>query len=197
MKRIDIIFAIICGLAVAWIVEDFLKGYNIANHYKWSVFIILPIISLAGLWIVDLIGRKLLFISQAGKYCLVGAFSAVVDIKVFQFSAWLFAFFIILSPLIFKIISFLADTVARYFGNKYWTFEKKGKDGIKKEAVGFLAVTLVGLLLNVAIFYYFIKIMQPQFYLSVKIWTELSIILAAIGAAAWNFLSCKFLVFKK
>lgn len=191
MRKNDIIFAIICGLAVAWIASDFFQKYALIFLF------VLPVLSIIGLRIVDLVGEKILFVHQAGKYFLVGSFSAVVDIRVFQFSTWIAAFFIILSPAIFKTISFSVATVLRYLGNKYWTFEKKGKDGIKKEAIQFFAVTLAGLVLNVGIFLYFTKIMGTQFHMQEKVWTESSIIFAAIGAAVWNFLACKFLVFKK
>jgi hypothetical protein len=39
--------------------------------------------------------------------------------------------------------------------------------------------------------------MGPQFSIQTKIWEELSIILAALVAAIWNFLGYKFIVFKK
>ena len=78
MKKIDIIFAVICGLAVAWIAGDFLPKYGIV------FYAILPVLSILGLWIVEIVGRKLLFLHQSGKFALVGAFADVVDIKVFQ-----------------------------------------------------------------------------------------------------------------
>lgn len=185
MNKRDVIFAVICGLAVAWVVLDF------ALPFARAFFVILPVLSVAGLLLCDILGKKLLFVRQAGRFVLVGVFADVVDIKVFQLLFWLVPF-----SLFFKIVSFLIAVVIKYAINKYWTFEKTG-EGASREAVQFFAVTIVGLLLNVASFYCATKIIGPQFALSTTLWTELSIIFAALVAAIWNFLGYKFLVFKK
>ena len=155
-------------------------------------FIILPILSVIGLYLTYLIGKKYIFIRQAGKFVLTGAFADVIDIKVFQLLFLLAPF-----SLLFKAASFIFATFIKYGISKQWTFEKPEKDGMKKEAVQFFTVTMGGLLLNVCSFYYFTKVMGTQFSLPIKTWTELSIILAALVSAVWNFLGYKFIVFKK
>lgn len=186
MKINDIIFAIICGLAVAWIGMDFLPKYG------WIFFIILPILSVAGLLLCDIIGKKYLFVHQAGKFILVGSFADVIDIKVYQL-------LIIFAPfsLIIKAISFFAATLIKYWTNKHWAFEKPEKDGIKKEIIQFFAVAVIGLFINLSSFYCATEIIGAQFGISIGIWTELSIIFAALAAAVWNFCGYKFIVFKK
>lgn len=198
MKIIDIIFALVCGRVVAWIAADFLKGYGIEiiGPYRLLLYYALPVFSLFCLWIAFLIGKKLLFVYQAAKFLLIGAFAAVVDIKIFQLSTWLFSLSIIVSPLISKGISFLIATLTKYWGNKHWVFQKHEKEGIK-EMAQFFIVTLIGLGLDLLAFYYFTKTLGPQFQMPIKVWTELSIILAALSAALWNFLGYKFIVFKK
>ena len=186
MKKQDINFAIICGLSVAWIALDFLGTYG------WSFFIILPILSVVGLWIAELLGKKFVFIHQAGKFALAGVFADVVDIKVFQF-------LILYAPfsLFFKGVSFLIAIAVKYWANKHWAFEKPGNDGIHKEIAKFLMVAVIGLLINVAAFYCATKIIHPQFGISASLWTEIGIIFAALVVAIWNFLGYKFIVFKK
>ncbi|MFH1762263.1 MAG: GtrA family protein [bacterium] len=198
MKIIDVVFALICGRVVAWIAADFLKGYGIeiAGLYSLLLYYVLPLFSLFCLWLAFLIGKKFLFVYQAAKHLLIGALAAVVDIKIFQLSAWLFSMVIIINPLVSKGISFLVATLVKYWGNKHWAFEKHEKEGIK-EMTQFFIVTFVGLGLDLAAFYYFIKIMGPQFQMPADVWTELSIILAAAVAFLWNFLGYKFIVFKK
>ncbi len=198
MKIIDVIFALICGRVVAWIAADFLKGYGIeiTGFYSFLLYYIFPLFSLLCLWLAFLIGKKFLFVYQAAKHLLIGALAAVVDIKIFQLSAWLFSLVIIISPLVSKTISFLIATLVKFWGNKHWAFEKHEKEGIK-EMAQFFIVTLVGLGLDLIAFYYFVKIMGPQFQMPVDVWTELSIIMAAAAAFLWNFLGYKFIVFKK
>ena len=199
MKVIDIIFALICGGVVAQIAHDFLKGYGIEiGYYKWLLYFALPIISLTCLWLAYLIGKKLLFVFQVAKYFLVGVFTTVIDLKLFELLIWIFSFsFGVISPIISKGISFLISTFVKYWGNKHWTFEKPEKDGISQEIFQFIIVTIVGLGIDVSSFFYFTKIMGPQLGASENVWIKLSIIFAALVAAIWNFIGYKFLVFKK
>ncbi len=93
MKVIDIIFALICGRIVAQIAQDFLKGYGIEiGYYKWLLYFALPIIALICLWLAHLIGKKLLFVFQAAKYFLVGVFSTIIDLKLFELLVWFSSF---------------------------------------------------------------------------------------------------------
>ncbi|MEK7658582.1 MAG: GtrA family protein [Patescibacteria group bacterium] len=198
MKITDTIFAFICGLAVAWIASDFLKGYGAYFRvYALGLYFLLPIISLICLQLANLIGKKILFIFQAAKFFLVGVFATIVDLKIFQVLIWFFSFFLFKDQLIAKGISFLIATYAKYWGNKHWVFEKPEKENQRKEIIKFFVITLVGLAIDVGSFYYFTKIMGPQFATPVNIWTELSVIFAALTSSLWNFLGYKFIVFKK
>lgn len=183
MNRRDIIFAIICGLSVAWVAVDFLGSKG------WIFFMILPILSVIGLHITELVGRKYLFIYQAGKFALGGAFVSVVDIKVFQLIFWLMPF-----SLTVKAISFIIATLVKYWSDKHWTFEKHEKDGTSKELAKFFMVATTGLLINVVSFYFFGRIKTG---LSNALWMEVSIIFASLVVATWNFIGYKFIVFKR
>lgn len=192
MKVIDIIFALICGRIVAWLTYDFLKGYGIEiSSYKWLLYYALPIISLACLWLAYLIGKKLLFVFQAAKYFLVGIFVTIIDLKLFEFLVWIFP------TITSKAISFLISTYIKYWGNKHWVFEKSKKEGIGQEFFQFVIVTVIGLGIDVGSFFYFTKIMGPQFGTPADVWIKLSVIFAALVAVIWNFLGYKFFVFKK
>lgn len=187
MKKTDIVIAAICGASVAWIMLDLLGIYGLA------FFIIFPALSILGLWVCEILGRKYPFFHQGGKFGLIGAFADVADIKAYQ----LIFFLLPANSMAIKTVSFLIATAIKYWFNKTWAFEKTEKNGIKKEALQFFAITLVGLAINVASFYYFTKVMGPQFQMPAEIWTELSIIFSALTAAIWNFLGYKFIVFKK
>ncbi|MCX6722046.1 MAG: GtrA family protein [Candidatus Staskawiczbacteria bacterium] len=191
MKKNDIIFAIISGLSVAWVCDDFLAKYNL-RRYSLVLLFALPVLAVLGLWLADIIGRKQLFVRQVGKFALAGAAADVVDIKVFQLLFQLTNF-----SLISKSISFLAATFLKFWWNKYWGFEKPQKDGIKKEITQFFLITVVGLAINLISFNYFTAITGPQFSMTPDIWRESSTIFAALIASVWNFLGYKFIVFKK
>ena len=191
MKRNDIIFSLICGLAVAWVATDFAPTIRGAPGWITGliIFVLLPVLSVSGFLLCDILGRKFLFIRQAGKFVLAGAFADVIDIKVFQI-----VFLFLPVSLLVKAVSFIIATAIKYWANKHWTFEQHSKDEVGREAVGFFVVTLIGLAIDIVSFYYFKKI---QVGISAKLWVELSIIFAALVASIWNFLGYKFLVFKK
>lgn len=199
MKVIDVIFALIFGRILGFLVGDFLREWGIGIGFYWGLFIwlFLPVISLFFLWLAYLIGRKMLFVFQGAKHILVGAVATVFDLKIFEFLVWIFAFFIPLTSLVPKGISFILSILLKYWGNKYWAFQKHERENLLSEIIQFFVITFIGLIIDVVSFYYFTKIMGQQFGLPGAIWLKLSVIFAAVIAAVWNFSGYKFLVFKK
>jgi putative flippase GtrA len=199
MKIIDIIFALICGWVVAFVASDFLKGYGVnLGIYGLLLHWILPIFFLVCLWLASLIGRKFLFVHQAAKFFLVGIFATIVDLFVFEVFTWVFvAISLAVSSLLPKSVSFLFATAAKYWGNKHWAFGKGEDKSVKKEVFQFIAVTLVGLLIDISFFYYFTKILGPQFAIPATLWIKLSVLASAVTSAVWSFCGYKFIVFKK
>lgn len=199
MKKNDVIFTLICGLAIGFVAADFLKvlNFNLGFYQYLLLLIFFAVISLMCLWIAFLIGQKFLFFFQAAKHLLVGAFVTVVDLKIFEFLIWFLALLVSINPLVSKGVSFLASTILKYLGNKYWAFQKNHTDNWHKEISQFFLITLMGLIIDVGSFYYFTTVMGPQFALSAAVWVKFSVIFAAFIAALWNFLGYKFFVFKK
>ncbi len=196
MKVIDVIFSLIAGRFIGFLISDFLKewGIGVGLYYNIFLWLVIPFFALFCLWVAYLIGTKFLFIFQAAKYILVGAVATIVDLQLFELLIWGFAS---VNVLIFKIVSFLLATFLKYWGNKYWAFSKHEKEHSAKEIVQFFVITLGGLVINVIAFYYFTKVLGPQFHMPESAWLKLSVILAGVSAALWNFLGYKFLVFKK
>jgi len=194
MKPYDFYFSTITGFCVAIVFAGFAEASQF-DYLAWHLFWLFPMMSFLGLWICEILGKKFHFVHQAGKFFLVGAFSAIVDIKVYQFFAWGLAF-LLAGSIISKCISFLVATAVKYGGNKIWVFQKKGRDGIKKEVIQFSFITLIGMIIDVFVFYCATTWLQPQ-NIPTHVWTEISIIIAALVAAIWNFLGYKFIVFKK
>ena len=192
MKIIDVIFALVGGGVIAFLITDFF--WVLPWFIILLLWITLPLISLACLSFCYLIGKKVTVIFQIGKHILVGAVATVIDLKLFEI---LLAGFFLTNPLVSKSISFLFSTTLKYIGNKYWTFQKHEKENMHKEIAQFFIIILIGLAIDVSVFYCATKIVGPQFGISIIIWTKLSVIFAALVAAIWNFTGDKFLVFKK
>jgi len=176
----------------------------------------LPILAFIGLWISYLIGKKFLFVFQAAKFLLIGVLATLADLSAFKFLGVIFlgtAF----TNLVFKGASFLTATFAKYWGNKFWAFEKMEKEGMGdevslprslpsssssvktsmvKEITQFFVVTTIGLGINVGIFSLIVNKIGPQFGTPLATWNTIGVLIAAIVVSVWNFLGYKFFVFK-
>lgn len=126
-------------------------------------------------------------------HLVVGGMATFVDLIIFT----LLTVMVPIGMLAAKVISFLVSVALKYMGNKHWVFKQYQKENWRTELSQFFFITLVGLLLDVAAFYYFTELLGPQFGAPEAIWQKLSVIFAALAAAVWNFLGYKLLVFKK
>ena len=199
MRLTDIIFAIICGESSALLINNLIESYSPQTKLIQVVLLFsLPILSIVFLWIAEQAARKISFLWQLAKHLLVGMLATLVDLEIYGFLMILAATDSNWFSGTVKAISFLISvSVIKFLGNKYWAFERKEKENIKKEFSVFLAVTFIGLFLDVGSFLLLTKVLMPQFGLYSQIWVKISVIAAAAIAAVWNFSTYKLIVFKK
>jgi putative flippase GtrA len=139
------------------------------------------------LFIAELIAKKYKFVLEVAKFVLVGGFADIVDIKLF-----LIIFIFLPFASFVKALTFLVAVTIKYIGNKNWTFTKNENAVIRKELSSFLYITAIGLFINVGVFYC-ATLLAPK----TQLWTEISIIIAVLATAIFNFLGYKLIVFKK
>ncbi len=200
MKKVDIVLALISGEVIAWFFYSILKNLDLGvevNYLSWILAISFPLISLFALWIASLLGKKFLWIFQIAKFLLIGAMATLVDLGVLNILIMVSGVAVGFSYSVFKGISFIVATAAKYFGDKFWAFEKMEKSGMGKEFSKFFLVTLIGLAINVGAASLVVNMIGPQFGMNDKIWANIGGVVAAFVGFAWNFLGYKFLVFKK
>ncbi len=195
MKKIDLILSVIIGLIVG-IFSSYILGQMGLAASSWILIILFPILAFIGMYIGALIGQKFLFIYQAAKFFLVGVLNTLIDIGVLSLLMDSSNITKGVFYSIFKAISFLAATTNSYFWNKFWTFEKR-EDVKAQEFLKFLVVAAVGFVINVGVASIVVNVLGPKFGISEKIWATIGAIIAAFFAFLWNFLSSKFIVFKK
>lgn len=201
MKKSDIIYPLIIGEAIALIFLGISSSLDLPKIVlKVGIYfpVLLPILSLIGVFVAQLVGRKIPALFQLAKFVLVGALNTFVYLGVLNF---LMAVFGISredwSYPVFIVPSFCFSVVNSYFWNKFWTYGKKDT-GIKGVEFGkFFLITTIGFFLNLIIASFVFKVIGPQFGLSLKIWANIGAIIATICVFMWNFLGYKFIVFKK
>lgn len=197
MKKLDIVLALITGEITAWFFYFLLKDIVRIGNLSLILAVSFPILAVAGLWIAWLLGKKFSWIFQLAKYLLIGVLATIVDLGVLNLLIFISGIAAGISFSVFKGVSFVVATTAKYFGDKFWAFEKMEKAGMGKEFSQFFIVTLIGLGLNVGVASFVVNIIGPQFGMNEKMWANVGGILAAFAITAWNFLGYKFIVFKK
>ena len=200
MKKSDIIYPLIIGEAIALIflgISSSLDLPPIVNNLAKYFPLILPLLSVFGIFIASFLGRKIPVLFQLAKFVLVGALNTFVDLGVLNLLMFVFNVSIGWLYSIFKAISFTCSVFHSYFWNKFWTYGKKETGVEAKELGKFFLIAGIGFILNVGIASFVVNIIGPQFGLSVKIWANIGAIIATVCVFMWNFLGYKFLVFKK
>ncbi|PIP24528.1 MAG: hypothetical protein COX35_00185 [Candidatus Nealsonbacteria bacterium CG23_combo_of_CG06-09_8_20_14_all_37_18] len=196
MKKTDAIISIILGFLIGVFFFVVLKNVGIKIPYLWTLIIVFPPLSLLGMFIVSSLGKKFLIILQAGKFVLVGAFNTFIDLGVLNILIWISGVASGAWYSVFKGISFLIAVTNSYFWNKHWTFEKRKEAFVPGEFSKFLAVTAIGLFINVGIASFIVNVIGLQFEVSKAMWATIGAFTATFFAWIWNFLSSKFIVFK-
>lgn len=196
MKKVDAIISFIIGFLIGLFFFISLNIIEIRIPFGWLLLIVFPPLTLTGMLVAGLIGRKFLVIYQVAKFVLVGALNTFVDLGILNILIWISGIASGSWYSVFKGISFLFATINSYFWNKHWTFEKSRRVFVLREFAKFLLVITIGLLINVGIASVVVNIIGPQFGLTEKIWANIGAFTATLIAWIWNFSSSKFIVFK-
>ncbi|MBU4298691.1 GtrA family protein [Patescibacteria group bacterium] len=197
MKKTDAKISIIIGFLIGVFFFIILKNIGIKIPYLWILMIVFPPLSLLGMFIISLLGKRFLIILQIGKFLLVGALNTFIDMGVLNILIWISGIASGVWYSIFKGISFLIATTNSYLWNKHWTFEKRKEVFAPGEFSKFLILTTIGFSINVGIASFVVNVIGPQLGLGAKIWANVGAFTAVLVAWFWNFLGAKFIVFKK
>jgi putative flippase GtrA len=203
MKKRDFIFAGLIGFITAIYFVSILSDKGISEKlgalfpYRWSLLVIFPILAALGLWVAFLISKKYVFIFQLAKFLLIGALATIFDLGTLSI-------FISLSGIssgnyfdVFKGISFVVATAAKYFPDKFWVFRKIATSNLKKEFSQFFVVTLISFILNILVAHLIVNTLGPRFGFSPELWANFGGIFAVLVTFVWNFIGYKFIVFKE
>lgn len=104
------------------------------------------------------------------------------------FLTWVFKEQFSVNKFIANAIGFSAAVTSNYFINRRWTF-KSTEAQISKQFVGFIVVSVVGLLLNTFFVFSFNNLLLIPFYISK--------VMAICCVFFWNYTANFLLVFKK
>lgn len=211
----DVIIALFIGEISAWLLLILARGLLSAGMYESAkpglnlLPIIFPILCAIFIFLVDIFGKRISIIRQAGKFILVGGFNTLIDwgilsLAIFVFRGWSinpenklfdFFFFSIAFYSLFKAISFVVAATNGFFWNKFWTFKQGSTEKIGREFLQFFIVTFLGFLINVGIASGIFKLVKPLGGATGDQWAIAAAVVATAISMFWNFLGYKFIVF--
>lgn len=197
MKKTDAVIGTIIGFLIGVFFFISLKTLQIEIPYSWLLLVVFPFLTLLGLFIASIIGKKILAIYQMAKFVLVGALNTMIDLGILNFLMWIFGIYAGIFYSIFKGVSFLIATINSYLWNKHWTFGRREKAFVPKEYFKFLIIVTVGLFLHVTIASFVVNVVGSQFGITDELWANVGAFAAILVAWIWNFFGAKFVVFKK
>lgn len=157
--------------------------------------LIFPVLFVFGVWLTKFLSRRLAVMAQFGKFAAVGFLNTAIDFGVLNILSMITgvtAGFVLGGV---NIPGFILAVSNAYFWNKFWVFRDR-EGGVLSDFPRFLAVSLIGLLINsgtVVIFTTYLPLLSG---LSGTTWLNVAKVIATVISLAWNFFGYKFLVFR-
>ena len=155
--------------------------------------LIVPVLGLFGLFVANLIGKKIPLIWQFGKFATVGFLNTAIDFGILNLLIFLTNVTQGIQIVPLNAISFSVAVINSYFWNKKWVFDASKKGNF----VTFVLVTIIGLLINSGIVYVITTFIPPVIVSSPTLWANIAKALATAISLFWNFAGYKLIVFKK
>ena len=155
--------------------------------------LIVPVLGLFGLFVANLIGKKIPLIWQFGKFATVGFLNTAIDFGILNLLIFLTSVTQGVQIVPLNAISFSVAVINSYFWNKKWVFDASKKGNF----VTFVLVTIIGLLINSGIVYVITTFIPPVIVSSPTLWANIAKALATAISLFWNFAGYKLIVFRR
>ena len=82
MNKKDIVISAIIGEICSWLILVIMKNLGVQFTYWWLLFFVIPALSVFGIIVATVIGKKLPMIYQVAKFVLVGGFNTLMDMGI-------------------------------------------------------------------------------------------------------------------
>ncbi len=203
LERRDLFFAAINGIFIGIFSPSIFRNLGAALPVSAFLFaLILALLCVSGItvgFLLSKISPKLRFFFQLAKFGIIGVTNFIVDLGIFSLLIWITHVSSGTSILLFKTASVSVAIINSYIWNKFWSFEEKRTDEavIRRQFFQFIAVSVVGLVLNAGITYSFITFAGGFLDVTPELWATISSAIASVAVLSWNFIGYKFFVFRR
>lgn len=149
-----------------------------------------------GLWLAQYLARWVPFLTQFGKFVVVGFLNTAIDFGTLNAISVFTGFtsgFIIGGV---NVPGFTLAVCNAYLWNKFWVFSSANRTGgIFHDLPKFLVVSGSGLLVNSGIVIFLTTFVSVSF-VSPALWLNIAKVMATVFSLVWNFVGYKFIVFR-
>ena len=209
ISKKDFWLAILAGEMVAWLslptlknikIIDILYSFGINFNLFLSIWVIfVPLGAIGGLGAFYLIARikQRIGFFQLGKYGVIGVLNTFLNAGVFNLLIFLTDVSTGLIVDSFFVVAFMVTLMNSFLWNKFWAFEERKIENIKKEMLQFSGISAGVALINIAILHTVVNIIGAPIGIDSKIWANVGLVFTIIVAFSGNFFSYKYIVFKK
>jgi len=156
------------------------------------LFVVIPTLSLLGMFFVHLISKKIAILWQIAKFALVGFLNTAIDFGILNFLSVIFSVTKGAGIIPINAVSVSFAIINSFYWNKDWVFASRKQANF----ITFAAITVIGLSINTAIVYILTTFFRPTIVDSPTLWANFAKALATIVSMVWNFLGYRFIVFR-
>lgn len=173
--------------------------YNLGVNSKAVLLVlplVVPVLFIFGVWLGRALGKisKLFFVPQFSRFVAVGFLNTAIDFGMLNILSRTSGVHSGLFLGSINIPGFVLAVGNSYIWNKIWVFHDRDKENFLKDFPKFLAVTLVGLIINSGLII-FITAYTPA--ANTGLWLNIAKASATVVTLVWNFLGFKLIVFNR
>ena len=127
---------------------------------------------------------------ELAKFGVVGGLAFLVDLGLFN----LFHFGLDWNSLVSRTCSTAVAATFAYFGNRHWSFKHRAYTGVRREYAVFIAITVVGLAIQLAVLWFVQYVLGVRGVLALNVFgiiggTGVATIFRYVAYKRWVFLS--------
>jgi putative flippase GtrA len=135
-------------------------------------------------------------LAQLLRFAVVGVLNTGIDFAILNILSYFTHITSGTGIIPLKGVAFLAANINSYLINKKWTFkDNTSGEGAKKFST-YLAVSVVGALINLGAVYLITTYVPPVFGLNKSLWLNAANLVATGLSLIWNFVGYKLIVFR-
>lgn len=196
----DLVYSVVTGLiagVLGWFVLASIGVRSLFGVPLVALIVIVPVAWIAGVNLGYLLGRRLSFFNEFGKFVAIGFTNATVDFGILNLLIVTTGKTAGFAYILFKGVSFIGAMTHSYFWNKVWVFQSSDSHGGAAEFGKFFIVAVTAGLINVLVASGIVGLVDPLFGLNATQWANIGAVAGSAVALISSFLGFRLVVFKK